>query len=143
MNALAFCLEVAQAQARLRRKLDDELGTWHGVSFEDFVLLSALDQAQGGRLSVAGLARPLGIQPSSVLRVVLALEKTGLVQRETDSAGRRWVVLRKPGRQLLGEAAENAEAICRKALVPLAPEMVAAASSCLAALAGSAALELR
>jgi DNA-binding MarR family transcriptional regulator len=143
MKALAFCLEVAQAQARLRRKLDDELGTWHGLSYEDFVLLSALERAEGGRLTAAGLASPLGIQPSSVLRIVLALEKTGLVQREPDAAGRRWVVLRKPGRQLLGEAAENAEAICRKALASLAPEAMGVASSCLAALAGSAALELR
>ncbi len=115
-SALDFCMELDAAQARLRRKLDDELGTLHGMSLADFVLLRALGQARDGRLDASQLARPLGVQPSGAIRQVIALEKTGWVQRETDASGRRAVVLRGPGRRLLNEATETAAATCTAAL---------------------------
>jgi DNA-binding MarR family transcriptional regulator len=136
-GALDLCLRLHQAHARLRRKLDDELGTLHGLGLDDFVLLHALAQAPDAGLGAADLERPLGVQRSAVVRQVIALEKTGLVRRVADAAGRRTVQLRGPGRRLLQEAAETAAAVCGAALAG------GAEGDCIAALCGSAALELR
>ena len=133
-HALALCLQVQAAHARLRRKLDDELGTLHGLAFDDFVLLRELSQAEGG-LTAAQLERPLGVQRSHVVRQVIALEKTGLVERTPDAQGRRTVRLRSPGRGLLAEATETAAALCARALH--------GQGDTVAALATSPALELR
>ncbi len=111
-DALQICLQVHQAHARLRRKLDDELGTLHGLGFDDFVLLNALAHAGDTGLGSDELERPLGVQRSAVIRQVIALEKTGLVQRAVDVQGGRRVQLRSPGRRLLQEATETAAAIC-------------------------------
>ena len=75
MNAnLDFCLALHRAHASLQLKLDDELGTYHGISFSDFALLNLLAQADGGRVSISALVRPLGQPQSAVLRQLIVLE---------------------------------------------------------------------
>ena len=114
-NALGLCLRLAAAHASLNLKLDEELGTWHGLAWADFQLLEGLDAA-GGACSLAGLMRPLGQRAPAVLRQVLQLEKTGLVAREAAASGTRRVVLRPAGRRLLQEARLTAGATCAAAL---------------------------
>lgn len=114
--ALRSCLGLVHAYARLRRKLDDELGTFHGLSLDDFVLLDALHQTDCAGLCAAELERPLGVSRSAVVRQVIKLEKTGLLQRSTDDQGLRSIQLRGPGRRLLQEATETAGAVCAAAL---------------------------
>lgn len=65
---LNFCLALQRAHASLQLKLDDELGTYHGISFSDFVLLDLLAQTENGRVHIAELVRPLGQPQSAVLR---------------------------------------------------------------------------
>lgn len=140
-SILGFCMGLAAAHARLRRKLDDQLGSLHGMSLSDFVLLQALSQARDGRLHASQLAVPLGVQPSAVVRQVIALEKTGWVQRETDASGRRTVVLRGSGRRLLHEAAETAAVTCTAALQGAAAGELAAADAVFERLVQASALE--
>ncbi len=134
-SALLFCLQLDLAHARLRRKLDDELGTLHGLGLADLVLLQSL--ADGGR-TARELERPLGTRASQVVRQVMALEKSGWIERG-EHGGRRVIALRSPGRRLLGEAMETAAHICGKAL----PASITDAGARLAALCDSPALELR
>jgi hypothetical protein len=72
---LDFCLALHRAHASLQLKLDDELGTYHGISFSDFALLNLLAQADGGRVSIPELVRPIGQPQSAVLRQLIVLEK--------------------------------------------------------------------
>ncbi|MDP3163902.1 MAG: AsnC family transcriptional regulator [Hydrogenophaga sp.] len=111
-EALDDCLRISLAHASLTLKLDDVLGTFHGLSLNDFIVLRLLSQAEGGRLPLAGLMRPLGVRMSAVLRQLAPLEKTGHLQREPG----RMVALRPAGRALMAEAAGNAEAVCSDAL---------------------------
>jgi MarR family transcriptional regulator, organic hydroperoxide resistance regulator len=138
-EALDFCEQLLLAHGSLARKLDDELGTHHGLSMQDFLLLRLLVQSPEGCLPVAALTRPLGKQPSAVIRQLLPLEKTGLVQREPG----RGVVLRSAGRALVNEAALTAEHTCAKALWELPRATLDAARPALQALVDSPALELR
>lgn len=141
MNALDHCLRVQRAEASLRLRLDDELGTLHGLSFADFALMSLLAEAGAEGVPAAALVRPLGLQPSALLRQVIALEKTGLLQRTRDAAGTRRIGLRSPGRQLVAEAQVTANATCGAALAGISEDRLAACGHVLDALAASPALE--
>lgn len=140
--ALQSCLGLVHAYARLRRKLDDELGTLHGLSLDDFVLLDALFRSDSAGLCAADLEGSLGVQRSAVVRQVIALEKIGLLQRSMDDHGVRSIQLRSPGRCLLQEATETAEAVCAAALATNV-QMGVRADDFHRALCGNPALELR
>jgi DNA-binding MarR family transcriptional regulator len=108
---LHACLDRHFAHAAMRLRLDNELGNWHGLSWEDFVLLSVLDAGEG-TVETAALAARLGLTRSALLLKLLPLEKTGLVARETSADGARCLVLRASGRRLVREARATAEAAC-------------------------------
>ncbi|CAM3146115.1 MarR family winged helix-turn-helix transcriptional regulator [Janthinobacterium lividum] len=120
---LGFCLALHHAHANLQLKLDDELGIHHGISFNDFVLLNVLAQADGGQVSIPELVRPLGQSQSSVLRQLIVLEKIGLVVREGEN-GCRQAVLRPAGRALVNSASETANGICTEAVESIPPAAV-------------------
>lgn len=91
--------------------LDEELGTHHGLSWADFILLTVLDAA-GGAAPATDLARRLHTPASHLLLRLLPLEKTGLVERTADGQGRRSIRLRTPGQRLLREARGTAADAC-------------------------------
>ena len=106
-KALQACLERHLEHACLVFVLDDELGTHHGLSWADFVLLTVLDSA-GGAAPATELARILHTPASHLLIGLLPLEKTGLVERAADRDGKRCVTLGAQGRRLLHEARQTA-----------------------------------
>ncbi|MEI7537238.1 MAG: MarR family transcriptional regulator [Comamonadaceae bacterium] len=138
---LDFCLALHRAHASLQLKLDNELGIYHGISFNDFALLNLLAQADGGRVSIPELVRPLGTPQSSVLRQLILLEKIGLVVREGTS-GDRQAVLRTAGRALVNAARETADSICTEAVASIAPAVVATVSAAMETLASTPTLAL-
>jgi len=140
-TTLEFCLALHRANASLQLKLDDELGTFHGINFNDFALLSLLAQADGGQISISELVRPLGLRQSAVLRQLIVLEKIGLVARE-GANGDRQAVLRPAGRALVNAARETADGICTGAVASIAPVLVATVSAAMVALARSPSLAL-
>lgn len=109
--SLHACLDRHFAHAAIRLRLDEELGNWHGLSWDDFVLLAVLD-AGDGSVDSAALAARLGRTRSALLLQLLPLEKTGLVARQASADGVRCVVLRAGGRRLVREARATAEAAC-------------------------------
>ena len=138
---LNFCLALHRAHATLQLKLDDELGIHHGISFNDFALLNLLAQADGSRVGIAELVRPMGQPQSAVLRQLILLEKIGLVVRE-GANGHRQAVLRPAGRALVSAARETADCICTEAVESIAPAAVATVSAALVTLARTSTLEL-
>lgn len=138
---LDFCLALHRAHASLQLKLDDELGTYHGISYSDFALLNLLAQADGGRVSIPELVRPMGQPQSAVLRQLILLEKIGLVVRE-GASGDRQAVLHPAGRALVNTARETADSICTEAVESITPAVVATVSAALVALACTPTLEL-
>jgi DNA-binding MarR family transcriptional regulator len=106
-KALQACVSRHLEHAALVFVLDEELGTHHGLSWADFMLLTVLDAA-GGAAPATELARTLRTPASHLLLRLLPLEKTGLVERAADCDGKRCVTLRSQGRRLLHEARETA-----------------------------------
>ena len=110
-EALRTCMDRHLEHAATVYLLDDELGTHHGLSWADFVLLTALEAASEGT-PAKELARTLCMPASQLLLRLLPLERIGLVERAADSNGKRRVKLRPQGRRLLREARDTAQHAC-------------------------------
>jgi MarR family transcriptional regulator, organic hydroperoxide resistance regulator len=113
---LEACLEREQRHAQLCFQLDDALGTYHGLSWEDFVLLDCLDSTSAG-IAEAKLAAMLGVPRSRLLLRTRPLEKIGLVTRATE--GTPSIHPTPAGHQLLREARYTAERICARGVTGL------------------------
>jgi DNA-binding MarR family transcriptional regulator len=111
--SLDFCLRLAKAHAALVRRFDGRLGTLHGLSFGDFILLLNLSRAPGAKLRRVDLAEQLGLTASAVTRALIPLERIGLVTRQRDLRDARigYAVLTKTGQRVLEEAMSSAEAL--------------------------------
>jgi len=138
---LGFCLALHRAHASLQFKLDDALGLHHGISFNDFALLNLLAQANGGRVRIPELVRPMGQPQSSVLRQLILLEKIGLVVRE-GAHGFRQALIRPAGRALVNAARETADSICTEAVESIDSTVVATVSAAMETLASTQTLAL-
>jgi DNA-binding MarR family transcriptional regulator len=110
-DALQACVDRHLAHAATVFVLDNELGTHHGMSWADFVLLTVLDAAAGAA-SATELARILCMPASHLLLRLLPLEKIGLLERAADGDGRRRIALRPHGRRRLHEARDTAANAC-------------------------------
>lgn len=119
--SLDFCLRLAKAHAALVRRFDGRLGTLHGLSFGDFVLLLHLSRAPAGKLRRIDLAEQLGVTASAVTRALIPLERIGLVTRQRDLRDARvgYAALTKSGQRVLQESMSSAELIS-EAMVPTA-----------------------
>ena len=109
--ALQACISRHLDHAAMSFRLDEELGTHHGLAWADFVLLTLLDAA-GGSAPAPELARALRTSASRFVLRLLPLEKTGVVERCAAADGKRRVQLRPQGRRLLREARETAAQVC-------------------------------
>jgi DNA-binding MarR family transcriptional regulator len=122
-QSLDFCLRLAKAHAALVRRFDGRLGTLHGLSFGDFVLLLHLSRAPAGKLRRIDLAEQLGVTASAVTRALIPLERIGLVTRQRDLRDARvgYAALTKSGQRVLQESMSSAELIS-EAVVPATNE---------------------
>jgi DNA-binding MarR family transcriptional regulator len=116
--SLDFCLRLAKAHAELVRRFDGRLGTLHGLSLGDFILLLHLSRAPGGKLRRVDLADQLGLTASAVTRALIPLERIGLVTRQRDLRDARigYAVLTKTGQRVLQESMSSAEVISEDAI---------------------------
>ena len=126
-ESLSLCIALFRAQAVLSRRFDGRLGSFHGLSFGDFIVLHHISRAEDGRLRRVDLARELGLTASAVTRILIPLEKIGLVSRQTDERDGRvgYAVLTKRGREILREALESAELISEEVVGPKAAARLA------------------
>lgn len=107
VEPLAATLQRHRQWARQVRRLDEELGLHHGLSWNDLLLLDALHEA-GGQLPSREAAAVTGQSPAGLLRQVLPMAKIGLVQRDRDGAGSPQLRLAAGGARRLREARDTA-----------------------------------
>ncbi len=102
-------IRLLSAQALLEQKFSQELGSVHGLSLNDSLLMMHLEQAPLLRLSRVDLAKRLCVSPSTVTRMTLPLEKLGMLGREADARDARlaYVTLTDTGRKVIGAARQT------------------------------------
>jgi DNA-binding MarR family transcriptional regulator len=110
---ISFCLAFHRAYAKLRWQLDEDLGTFHGIDFDDFALLHSLGRVEGDPQSLEMLAAELGVSRSAMLRRLRPLEKVGLVAGEGGVTDRR-IKLRPAGHCLIKTAHDTVRGACDK-----------------------------
>ncbi len=135
---LEFCFRLTRAYASLTRRLDHSLGSFHGLSFADFMILSSLSQAPEGRLRRVVLAERLGLTASGITRALIPLEKIGLVKRQSDTRDARvgYAAITPAGTRLLAAALESAELVSEESMRAVPAKQLVALSSVLGDLAG-------
>ena len=138
-DSLRLCMAISKAHSTLARRFDGRLGTWHGLSFGDFIVLLHLGRAVDHRLRRVDLAAELGVTPSAVTRTLIPLEKIGLVARRSDARDARvgYAELTKSGQRLLQEAVESAHMISREVVPRKGAGQLSALEVLLATIAGS------
>ncbi len=119
MSNAAFpaVMHLLRVQAVLEERFSGELGSVHGLSLKEALLLMHLQSAPLSRLSRVELSKRLYVSPSTVTRMAAPLEKTGRVTREVDPRDARlaYVTLSADGLQVISEA--------KRTLVRLAGEV--------------------
>ena len=137
-TSLEFFFRLSRAYSTLTRRLDNSLGSFHGLSFADYMLLSSLGRAPGTRLRRVDLAERLGLTASGVTRALIPLEKIGLVKRQPDPRDARigYAVLTPAGAKLLASATESAAMVSDVALQAVPARQLEAFSTLLGQLAG-------
>jgi DNA-binding MarR family transcriptional regulator len=115
-KSLSFFIHVAKIQAIVNRKFDSGLG---GLGWTEFLILHHLNQAEGQKLRRIDLAEKIGLTASGITRLLLPMEKIGLVQKEVNERDARvsLVMLASGGKRQYEESLERAGLLAEE-LVP-------------------------
>lgn len=110
-ESLVILMNMAKVQSIVSRRFDRL--NMHGISFTDFMILYFLNQSAGQSMRRIDLAEKAGITASGITRILLPLEKIGLVGREVNERDARvsYVTLTEAGKQLFIDASETANAL--------------------------------
>ncbi len=108
---LSFFISLSRIHTVLSRRMDAKLG---GLGFSDFLILYALSIADGKRMRRIDLADAIGLTASGITRLLLPMEKIGLVRREAHDGDARvsYVAIASGGETKLAEAVSRAEEFC-------------------------------
>jgi DNA-binding MarR family transcriptional regulator len=110
IDALDLCVRVGQANAAITRRFDQALSAWHGVSFDDYLVLAHLARSTHGRMARDELGAAVGLRPSEVTRLLAPLERRGLVERQANPTDPRVAdtTLTDAGRSLVNDVEATA-----------------------------------
>lgn len=114
---LSFFIALSRIQTVISRKMDAKLG---GLGFSDFLILYTLSVAPDKRMRRIDLAEAIGLTASGITRLLLPMEKIGLVRREAHDGDARvsYVSIAPGGWTKLTEAIERAELWCEDTIHP-------------------------
>ncbi len=107
---VAFFLQLSTLHAVVSRRFDAAL---NGLSLSEFLVLYHLSASQGEKMRRIDLAECVGLTASGVTRMLLPMEKIGLIKKEVNEQDARssLVVLANGGREKLMEAMDRAEVL--------------------------------
>ena len=107
-KTVEFFVTLAKIQSILSRKFDAKL---NGISFNEFIILLQLSNSDEGKMRRVDLADKVGLTASGVTRLLLPMEKIGLVKKQADPRDARasYISIASGGKQKLEEAIERAE----------------------------------
>ena len=117
-HSLKILMNLTKVQSVVSRRFDAL--SMHGIGFNDFMILYILRQAEGERMRRIDLAEKIGLTASGVTRMLLPLEKIGLIKRESNERDARisYVVLTETGRRLFEDAKGTASNLA-KGIIPI------------------------
>ena len=135
--ALKILMNLTKVQAVTSRRFD-RLNI-HGIGFNDFTILYLLQQSATGKMRRIDLADQIGLTASGITRMLLPLEKIGLITREANERDARvsYVMLTSAGKQLFEESEKTASALASEIIPALKPKHVSLLADLLTNLGGN------
>lgn len=123
-SSLAVLISLKRSENILSRTFDSRLG---GLGFTEFIILIRLILAPEQKLRRIDLAQQLGLTPAAVTRLLLPMEKTGLVQREANPEDARvsFVQIAPGGKRRLQESLDRARLLAEEMLPELSEQELA------------------
>lgn len=105
---LTFLFQVGKAASLLSRRMSSQ-----GLGFGDLGVLLAIAQSKDGQLRPVDLAAAVGLTASGVTRLLLPLEKIGVIKRVQSERDARvsYATITKAGKELLADSLDSAEVI--------------------------------
>lgn len=134
--SVQFFLHLSKLHTVISRRLD---GALNGLSLNEFIVLLQLSKAPDVKMRRVDLAESIGLTASGVTRLLLPMEKVGLVEKEVNAHDARssYVVLASGGKKKLAEGLERADTFCDDVVAPVDPEQLLNATKLLQTLLGS------
>lgn len=98
---LNLLMLISKAQAIVSRKFHSQ-----GFSLGDVMVLQAIAEAPNEKIRCVDLSEHVGLTPSGVTRLLVPLDKLGVVKRETNEQDARssYIMLTKSGKEMLKDA---------------------------------------
>lgn len=114
-HKLEFLFQLDKANSIISRRFNGQ-----GLGFSDLAVLFAISNAQDGKIRRVDLAGELGLTASGVTRLLLPLEKIGVIKREINERDARvsYAMLTSSGKRMLSESLVRAEELCDDLLTP-------------------------
>ncbi|MDB4939827.1 MAG: MarR family transcriptional regulator [Candidatus Doudnabacteria bacterium] len=116
-NSQNKSLSIVMHLVRLNALITRRFGV-QGLGIGDFMVLYYLNEAADGKLRRVDLAEKLGVTASGITRMLLPMEKIGLVKKEVSKEDARvtFAVIAPGGKRMLGESIERAEMLSEEIL---------------------------
>jgi DNA-binding MarR family transcriptional regulator len=112
--SLKLVMNLFKIQAITARRFDGL--SMHGIGFNDFLILYLLQRMGGEKMRPTDLAEKIGLTASGVTRMLLPMEKIGLIERQANERDARvsFVVITTAGKRIYEEALVTAGIIARE-----------------------------
>jgi DNA-binding MarR family transcriptional regulator len=109
-NDTKFFIDLAKIHAIMQRRFDNGLG---GLGFNEFIILFHLSQTKNETMRRIDLAEKVGLTASGITRLLLPMEKIGLVKKEVNDHDARvsLISIAPGGKRKFVEAIERTEII--------------------------------
>ena len=135
--SLKLLMNLAKVQSLLSRRFDSLSA--HGISFNDFMILYLLNQMPAGKMRRVDLADKIGLTSSGVTRMLVPMEKIGLIQRETNERDARvsYAAITETGKGILQDALVTAVFKAKEIIPPTNVKQLTVLSELLGELGGN------
>ncbi len=94
---------------RIIKQIDQSLGSVHGIGFTEYVVMGQLMESPSKTMRRVDLAQALGRTASGVTRMLLPMEKIGLVEKAENPRDARvsMIAITESGQRVYKEASES------------------------------------
>ena len=130
-SPLTFLIQLSSLQAFFLNSVSQHLGE-HGIGFTEFLILHYLHDRQNEAMRRVDLAGHLGLSVSSVTRLLMPMQKIGLIHKEVslEKASTSLVTITSAGKRAHTNAAVTIGSVMSELTESLCPEQLNSVARC-------------
>jgi DNA-binding MarR family transcriptional regulator len=115
---MSFIMNLWTLNTIISKKIDGKLGSIHGISFTEYMVLFHLKSSEAKSMRRIDLAEILGLTASGVTRLLSPMEKIGLIKKEINTRDARvsLVKITSSGERILNDATLGLEEVSNSIL---------------------------